>query len=380
MAKTALAQGRETQALAYFAADGVVGGNEQVLSGLRWSSILKRPVLVARWGLATVTVQPAKPGEGKAARGGEPRDTGGPPATPSGNIFSGPIGAAAAPPPGPTPPPAVAGGAAARKTGKKRLGENAALEAKNSADYAIPDPIAFWHQNVGEPLLDALQTRSSRGDFGTLLKNVERKPVAAAGAAPAAEAPQAAPGGPPAAAPGAPAPAAAAVAADENASAATPSSVPGVMLLDGTGIVELRAAAIRENLDFLMIAMISSKPIRSGPTQSVLAIHIIDLCKGGEDWKSKDVNHVRVIAAQQAAQQPVGKEKEENPLPSLIKSTVAHIDRECQLVEMPSLNHESALQARRRAERDEGDQPSAGALGTALLPVEEGIDRPGVRR
>ncbi len=112
------------------------------------------------------------------------------------------------------------------------------------------------------------------------------------------------------------------------------------MTLEGNSLAELRAAALREGLDFLMVATISSKPVSSGPAQSVLVIHIMDICKGGKDWTSREVNHVHILSVQQGGP----KEKEENPVPALIKNVLAYVNRDCQLTEMPSLSHDAAVQ------------------------------------
>ena len=114
-----------------------------------------------------------------------------------------------------------------------------------------------------------------------------------------------------------------------------------MMFLEGNNLSELRAAALRENLDFLMFAQIGSKTVRTGPTQSLLDIHIVEFCKGGEDWPARPtVNHVRIMAAQQAT---TGKDKQENPLPALLKTIQMHIDRQTKLEDMPTLEHEALL-------------------------------------
>jgi hypothetical protein len=120
------------------------------------------------------------------------------------------------------------------------------------------------------------------------------------------------------------------------------SVAPGITLLEGTSLVDLRAAAVREDLDFIMFAQLSSKAVRTGPAQCLLEIHIVNICKGGDDWPSKpQVNHVKVIAAQQATGKE--KDKQENPLPTLLKNIQIHIDRQCKLEQMPELDRESVL-------------------------------------
>jgi hypothetical protein len=343
LAKAALAQGREMQGIAYLAADAVVGGNEEVLGSLRWSVALKRPLLVIRWGLATLVAQQTK-AEGKSpGRGDSPSSgsTGAPPISiPPGNIFAGTPSGVATPqtlPPPQTPAPAPTPPPTGNRATKKRPGETGGSEAK-TIDYSIPDPIAFWRQNVGAPLVEALQTRLNRGDFGIWFKDADKRSfVSSAAPATAAMGPEDAPReGPPPQAPQTPQSQA------NQAVLALASAAPGIVLLEGTSMAELRTAAVRENLDFLMFAQLSSKSVRTGPAQTVLDIHVMNLCKGGEDWTSKpQVNHVKVIAAQQATSKD--KDKQENPLPTLLKNIQSHIDRQCQLTEMPILDRDSVL-------------------------------------
>ena len=184
LAKTALAQSRETQGIAYLAADAVVTGNEDVLGSLRWSPTLKRPILAIRWGLATIVTQATKGGEAKPRGDASPAAAGGPIASPSGNIFGNGTGGLATaqaatpglmptptPTPTPTPPPAA-------RSAKKRPGDVSGAEAKT--DYSISDPAAFWRQNVGVPLVEMLETHLNHGDFGSWLKDGDKK-VGAAG-------------------------------------------------------------------------------------------------------------------------------------------------------------------------------------------------------
>ncbi len=180
LAKTVLDPGHEAQAVAYLAADAVVAGNEEVLGGLRWSPTLKRPIVVARWGLATMNVQRAKASDAKAPL----KAAEGPPAgalgATQGNIFS---AAAAASPPSATFRPAA-------PPGVRHPPKKAALPADvKGQDFSLNDPIGFWRQQVGVPLLDAIQTRANRGDFGTWLKDNEKK-------APASNVPEAVPASP----------------------------------------------------------------------------------------------------------------------------------------------------------------------------------------
>jgi hypothetical protein len=344
LAKAALAQGRETQGIAYLAADAVVSGNEEVLGSLRWSAALKRPIVALRWGLATLVVQPAKPSESKSSTRSEGASGGSssPISIPPGNIFGGGAvgGLATVQPvvPPPTPAPAPTPPASTGRPAKKRPGETA--PDTKTADYSIPDPIGFWRQNVGAPLVEALQTRLNRGDFGNWLKDSDKRVAGntAAAASPAGSTPgQDDPlaSQPPQAVPASQTP-------TNQAAAPLLSAAPGMTLLEGSSLSDLRANALRENLDFVMFASLSSKAIRNGPAQTVIEIHIVDLCKGGDDWVSKpQVNHVRVMAAQQATGKE--KDKQENPLPALLKTVQLHIDRQCQLLEMPRIEHEAAL-------------------------------------
>ena len=356
LAKAAMGQARETQGIAYLAADAVVSGNEEVLGSLRWSTTLKRPVLAIRWGLATLVLQPTKAGEARARGEGPSAGAGGSPIsiTP-GNIFGGATGGVAIvqpAAPSQTPVPAASPAPAGARAPKKRPGENLGPEGK-AADYAIPDPVAFWRQNVGAQVVEALQTRLNRGDFGIWFKDSDKKiaainaaaalaatmPVAlTSGQDEASQPPQPPPTPQPQGPPGTQTPQAPA----NQAAPPLLSAYPGITLLEGSSLSDLRATGLRENLDFIIFAILSSKSVRSGPAQAVLEIHIVDICKGGDDWPAKPtVNHVRVMAAQQST----GKEKDkpENPLPALLKAIQLHIDRQCKLEEMPALEHEAVL-------------------------------------
>ena len=331
LAKTAIAQGQEAQGIAYLAADAVVTGNEEVLGSLRWSATLKRPILAIRWGLATIVTQANKGGEAKAKGDAPPAPAGGAIASPSGNIFSNGTGGLATvqaatptPTPTPTPPPAA-------RPAKKRPSDVSGAEAKT--DYSISDPAAFWRQNVGAPLVEMLETHLNHGDFGSWFKDSDRK-VAATNVGVAG------PTVPGAMVPGQDAPLQSPPAAG-NQPPPLLSASPGMTLMEGATLSELRAAALRENLDFILFAQIGSKTVRTGPTQSLLDIHIIELCKGAEDWVARPtVNHVRIMAAQQAT---TGKDKQENPLPALLKTIQMHMDRQTKLEDMPTIEHEALL-------------------------------------
>jgi hypothetical protein len=116
---------------------------------------------------------------------------------------------------------------------------------------------------------------------------------------------------------------------------------PGIVLLEGSTLAEVRAEAQKEKLDFVLIADIKSQPRPKGVTWSTLEIYIRDANKWAESWKSKQVNHVKIMAAQQSTGS--GKDKVEDPVPGLIKDILGRIDQQFRLVEMPEISREAVL-------------------------------------
>ncbi len=284
-ARTSIAQGRDNWAAPLLAA-AAIAGSEEALGSLRWSPSLQRPMFALRWGLATVVLPAAKPGEAPTAA----------PAAKPGNIFSGAAGGAA-----PPPQPAAQAETSARRAGKRRPGESPPAE-KKALDFSLPDPIAFWRQFVGVPLREAMQAGVRQGDFSVLLKDSDEKLTKAMMRSPSS------------------------------------GSLARFALLEASSTADVREAAQRENLDFVLVATLSTKAIRNGPTQSVLAIRVMDMSKDGDGWGPKPVNHVQVMVAQQAPG------KEEEPAAALIRTVLTYIGRQYRLVEMPEFSHEAAQQ------------------------------------
>ena len=355
LAKAAMSQGNERQAVGYLMADAVMSGRGEVLDSFRWSPGLKRPMLVTRWGLATLSALPNTSGvagagggvkaggvkaggvkAGGAKLGGvppggaaDPRPGG--PAVARGAVFSiQPNGARpkhvapqpAAPPAGRNPPRGGRGDPAGNLPGNN-LGQTG----------AIADPFAFWRETIGDPLLESLQSRVAAGGFGAWFKGAERQ--AAPGGQPAAPLPN--PLNPLPGVPGAVGvqnlPPGLLNAANHAASGA--SAARGITIVEGESLADLRVVALREGLDVLLVAEVSEKPIRRGPSQSTIVLHLIDVAKDAKLWTSKPLNNVKVAAAQQSG-------KEGGPAADLLDDAAKCIDKQLQLVEMPKIGAEAA--------------------------------------
>jgi hypothetical protein len=128
LAKAAFAEGRENEGLKYLMAEAVATGNEEVLGTMRWSAILKRPVLLLRWGIIVET-----------SRATLKSTTEGSPTTPTPFV------------PAPVP-------------------------AKPAEGEPKPDEnVRFWHDNMVPELRKALQQRVGEGRFSAWLKDVPVK-------------------------------------------------------------------------------------------------------------------------------------------------------------------------------------------------------------
>jgi len=282
-ARQALALKNGKLGMSYLMAAAVVNPSEEVFGQLRWSPGLKRPMLGVRWGLAIYVAN--KSGTQPA---GDPNNPG-------------------------------AGGSGG----------------------------GGWDTPVGKSIVELLQGRFEEGAFGDWLKKpiqAEEDLARAAQAQPNPEANPAMPGDmpPPAEGPPQPMPG---MNPEMNPGMGVPggdlaSQLAGMVFLGFADPTRARQSATKEGLDVVLVGEISTKGGRGrAPTQTLFVVQLIDVVGGKDLWTSRPISDMQIQAAEQSKDR-----KKADPLGDWIASLTRVLEERLQLVEMPPISPEAALQ------------------------------------
>ena len=188
-------------------------------------------------------------------------------------------------------------GMGAPGTGGRRFGESVADAARavNIAG-AKDNPLGYWTEMLGQPMIDRLEKRARQGHFGEFFRQSS--------------------GGVPGAGPG----------GESNV------AMLGVI----TKPKELRPSALKEGVDVLLVAQISGKASRSGKMpQTSMVLRITDVDRDKQLWESKPLASSRVAGALRT------NKKRGDPLSELNDELMKEVEK-LHLAEMPNISSEAA--------------------------------------